>query len=1090
MRMVGRVQGRCKGAPWPVSAGGTARLVRALLPLAVISALVTAGCGGGGELRISNPEGGTTIELDFPPGEEWKRPLPTISGGFRPYEASLEGCPDWVRLLFPDQRFPARRILAGIAPADARGQHLCTYRVTEADPGFRPQRSVTYVLRLVVDPGSASAVKLSSLPKIDLAVGTWHSEALPDASGGIEPYTYSFTCAGGQLPSGMGFAPETRMFAGTPDARFRDSCTYTVTDSSEPATTVSRAVEVEVTSAATPRLTLPEDVVESGGLDNRISLHVQRRYSIEFKQASGGVQPYTYDLQCDLPGGLGFSPDTRILSGTPAETYRGPDCTYTVTDSSEPATTVSRAVEVEVTSAATPRLTLPEDVVESGGLDNRISLHVQRRYSIEFKQASGGVQPYTYDLQCDLPGGLGFSPDTRILSGTPAETYRGPDCTYTVTDSSEPATTVSRAVEVEVTSAATPRLTLPEDVVESGGLDNRISLHVQRRYSIEFKQASGGVQPYTYDLQCDLPGGLGFSPDTRILSGTPAETYRGPDCTYRVTDSGSPPESAAQSVVLIVDSLDQGTWRFRTRSLPQSEHPVSPEESDPQVFVELPHAIDGTGTETYELLDIRPPLTFDASARALSYTHPPVPPLFNTSTTFRYQVSVGDATHDALCIDVAYLDLKPRSNEDGLADTVRVSVRDDAYWNGNEYRCPDAPPGSASSSRAAPSNPVHTALAPVHARRAVDVAHSAVRDRVRGWSPGDPRALSAITPEIGLASLSGRSGGFEYSGSSESLSAGAELGTGSWQAGMVASYTGTDLHYRAGANLAEHGYRAGEHDTEILSLHPFAAWHASSGGHLWASLGAGTGGLRHRDDLGFPSWSRSDVRLLSYAAGASVPVADVLSGELEAEAGIEAFALEIEGGGRISSSLPTLRGRDYRAGLAWSAPLPGAPSVSMAYRHLTGDGPEGGSLEARGSASVAGFLHPRLSLTGSAEASFGLGDHDRDLRGLGAGLRFAPDGLRRGFGLGLDARLVSDADERSSGVSIRGEAGYGLWGGPFFGTVRPYVGVIRYSGGGRSVQQTLGIDLREAPNSTVKVEFHGRFGDRPRAIMFTLWHRL
>ena len=885
-RMVGRVQGRFKGASCPVSAGGTARLVRALLPLVVISTLVTAGCGGGGELRISNPEGGTTIELDFPPGEGWKHPLPTISGGFRPYEASLEGCPDWVRLSFPDTRFPDRRILAGIAPADARGQHLCTYRVTEADPGFRPQRSVTYGLRLVVDPGSASAVKLSSLPKIDLAVGTYVSKPLPDASGGIEPYTYSFTCAGGQLPSGMGFAPETRMFAGTPDARFRDSCTYTVTDSSEPATTVSRAVEVEVKSAATPRLTLPEDVVESGGLDNRISLHVQRRYSIEFKQASGGVQPYTYDLQCDLPGGLGFSPDTRILSGTPAETYRGPDCAY------------------------------------------------------------------------------------------------------------------------------------------------------------------------------------------------------------RVTDSGSPPESAAQSVVLIVDPLDQGTWRFRTRSLPQSEHPVSPEESEPQVFVELPHAIDGTGTETYELLDIRPPLTFDASARALSYTHPLVPPLFNTSTTFRYQVSVGDATHDALCIDVAYLDLKPPPNGDGLADTVRVLVRDDAYWNGNEYRCPDAPPGSASSSRAAPSNPVHTALAPVHARRAVDVAHSAVRDRVRGWSPGDPRALSAITPEIGLASLSGRSGGFEYSGSSESLSAGAELGAGSWQAGAVASYTGTDLHYRAGANLAEHGYRAGEHDTEILSLHPFAAWHASSGGHLWASLGAGTGGLRHRDDLGFPSWSRSDVRLLSYAAGASVPVADVLSGELEAEAGIEAFALEIEGGGRISSSLPTLRGRDYRAGLAWSAPLPGAPSVSMAYRRLTGDGSEGGSLEARGSASVAGFLHPRLSLTGSAEASFGLGDHDRDLRGLGAGLRFAPDGLRRGFGLGLDTRLVSDADERSSGVSIRGEAGYGLWGGPFFGTVRPYVGVIRYLGGGRSVQTTLGIDLREAPNSTVKVEFHDRFGDRPRAIMFTLWHRL
>ena len=97
-------------------------------------------------------------------------------------------------------------------------------------------------------------------------------------------------------------------------------------------------------------------------------------------------------------------------------------------------------------------------------------------------------------------------------------------------------------------------------------------------------------------------------------------------------------------------------------------------------------------------------------------------------------------------------------------------------------------------------------------------------------------------------------------------------------------------------------------------LHPFAAWHALPGGHFWASIGAGAGSLSHRDDLGFRSWSRSDVRLFAYAVGASVPVAGVLSGELQAEAGIEYFELDIEGGGRISASLPTLKGRDWRAG--------------------------------------------------------------------------------------------------------------------------------------------------------------------------------
>ena len=293
--------------------------------------------------------------------------------------------------------------------------------------------------------------------------------------------------------------------------------------------------------------------------------------------------------------------------------------------------------------------------------------------------------------------------------------------------------------------------------------------------------------------------------------------------------------------------------------------------------------------------------------------------------------------------------------------------------------------------------------------------HAAVRDRVLGWSPGEERASFAIAPEIGLASLSGQSEGFDYSGTSESASFGAETGAGAWQAGLVASFTRTELHYQAETALAARGYRTGEHDTEILSLHPFAAWHAPSGGHFWASIGAGAGGLSHRDDLGFRSWSRSDVRLSAYAVGATVPVADGLSGALQAEAGIESFAFEIEDGCLLSSSLPTFCGRDYRAGLAWSASVIGAPSLSVAYRHLTGDGPKGGQLEARGSVSVAGVFNPRLTVTGNAQGSFG----------LGGGVRLTPGDEARGFGLDLDTRLVSLEDGASSDVSIRGEAGYG-----------------------------------------------------------------
>ena len=1043
----------------------------------VCFALSLAACGGSG-LSIDLPGRGQTLDLDFPPEEAVEHRLPfRISGGVRPYESSIDGCPDWVTL-FPDQG-----ILAGTGPAvDSGKTFFCTFRVTESDPAFRPARSVSYGLRLTV--GSSTPFVSLSLPflsKVSLTVGTFHSEALPAASGGVKPNTYSFTCAGGALPSGMGFAPATRMFAGTPDARFRDSCTLTVTDSSQPAVTASRAVEIEVTGA-TPPLTLPP-------LPSTVSLTVGTFHSQALPAASGGVAPNTYSFTCAggaLPSGMGFAPATRMFAGTPDARFRD-SCTLTVTDSSQPAATASRAVEIEVTGGETPPLTLPP-------LPSKVSLTVGTFHSEALPAASGGVEPYTYSFTCAggaLPSGMGFAPATRMFAGTPAARFHD-SCTLTVTDSSQPAVTASRAVEIEVTGA-TPPLTLPEDVVPEDPV-NRVSLMVQRRDSVTFAEASGGVQPYTYDLQCALPRGLGFSSATRTLSGTPLEVYRGPDCTYRVTDSASPPASVSRGVELIVDPLEMPTWRFRTRTVAESDHPLDRMTETQQVFVTLPHAVGRTDPPpddlSYKLLDVHLPLKFAPATRQLAYLHTGVDPLFETPTTFRYQVLVGNTVHDTLCVDVSYRDPPPGSTflYDGLLSTVRVFVRDDAYWDGAEYRCPDAPPGSASSAHVTLSNPVHSALAPIHARRAVDVAHAAVRDRVLGWSPGAPRVLSAIAPAVSIGSLSGQSGGFEYTGSSESLSVGAELGAGSWQAGLVASFTGTDLHYRAAADLSEKGYLAGEHDTEILSLHPFAAWHVPSGGHLWASLGTGIGHLRHRDDLGFPSWSGSDVRLFAHAVGATVPLADVLSGELQAEAGIESFAFDIKGGDRISSSLPTMRGRDYRAGLAWSAPVPGAPSVSIAYKHLTGDGPEGGQLEARGSVSVEGVFHPRLTLNGNAEGSFGLGDYEQNFWRLGGGVRFAPDSLGRGFGLDLDARLMSLADGRSAGVGLRSEAGYGLWGGPFFGMMRPYVGLIRYSGD-HSVRRTLGLDLRDSSNWPIKIEVHDHSSDQSLALKFSLRHR-
>ena len=931
--------------------------------------LALAACGGGGHLSVENPGGRGTHEthtLNFPPGEPVEHRLPfRVSGGIPPYESSLppelnDNCPGWVTL-FPDQR-----ILAGTAPAaDAGGTFFCIYRVTESDPGFRAARSVDYGLRLRVGTSSGSdlslphpgrfglsvgnfhsaplpaatggvwpyaytftcvggalppgmgfgaetrtfsgtpevpfrdsctysvtdssavaatvsqavevevagpvtgTLMLGDPPGVDLSVGTFRDVLFPAAAGGVEPYTYTLACAGGSLPSGMSFAPETRRLAGTPGARFRDSCTYSVTDSSAVAATVSQAVKVEVGGPVTGTLELPASVVPG----NVVRLRVNEHARVTFRGATGGVQPYTYELICPDPSpigpnvpsmlpppglppydGLGFGPLTRVLSGTPNAAYTGPDCTYSVTDSATPPATLARSVALIVAGSVTGTLMLPRL--------SKVDLSVGTFRDLEFPAATGGVQPYTYAFECaggSPPLGMNFAPATRRFAGTPDAPFRD-SCTYSVTDSSAPAATVSRAVEVEVTGGATP-LELTRVFEKIPG--NELTLKIGRRSQTIFQSASGGVQPYTDELfDCTLPAGLEFHPSTRILSGTPDTEYRGPNCTYRVTDSSSPPASVSLSFVLTVEPLEASDWRFRTRTVDPGQGLCVVPGSGSVGVATLPAAHAGEGDASYALPGAPAPpqtgsfLSFDPGNRVLTYTNPAPPPVLGTPNTYRYMAGTEadvDATNadDALCLDVQYnsgAGICPADNDatpplqPGHQVHIRLQVRDDAFWdeNAQEYRCPDTTPPAPRSSAQGVSNPVHEALGPVHARRALDVAHGAVRDRVRGWTPGAPRVLTAIAPQIGIGSLSGESSGFDYTGSSESVSTGAEIGSGSWQAGLVGSYTRTELHYHAGASLAERGYRSGEHSTDILSLHPFAAWHMPSGGNVWTSLGAGS----------------------------------------------------------------------------------------------------------------------------------------------------------------------------------------------------------------------------------------------------------
>ena len=399
-------------------------------------ALSLTACSSVGDLSVDIPDETSpkTLELDFPLSRAVEHRLPLrISGGIPPYESSIEGCPDWVTL-FHDQG-----ILAGTAPASDQGRtFFCTYVVT--DSGITTPQSTTFGLRLAV---VAPSLVLPSVPAQTFVIGTFRSFTLPVASGGVAPYTYSFRCAGDEmlpLPPGIEFAPETRVLAGSADAVFRDSCAYTVADSSRPAVTVSR--DIEVTSEAAPlELTQVFEETVSG---NRLVLNIGRRSQTKFQMASGGVAPYTYEVvDCALPDGLEFHPGTRILSGTPDAEYRGPNCTYRVTDSSaspdgsSPPASVSLSfvLVVEPLEAGDWRFRT-RTVDESGGPCVIPGRGARGVATLPAAHAGGGVARYA------LPGAphprrsgfnLSFNPSNRVLTyanpspppvfGTP-NTYR------------------------------------------------------------------------------------------------------------------------------------------------------------------------------------------------------------------------------------------------------------------------------------------------------------------------------------------------------------------------------------------------------------------------------------------------------------------------------------------------------------------------------------------------------------------------------------------------------------------------------------------------------------------------------------------
>lgn len=183
--------------------------------------------------------------------------------------------------------------------------------------------------------------------------------ALPEASGGLQPYTYALEPA---LPVGLVFDETTRTIRGVPgEVTPALSLTYSAVDN--------------LGSAATITFTLAVAAVVSFE-DKVADQSYSRTHPIAplvLPEATGGVPPIGYVLTPTLPAGLRFDASTRTISGTPTVVTTAPaPYTYKATDTNGSADSLQFNIEVS-SLVAVEHEAAPESFAVRGNYPNPFS---------------------------------------------------------------------------------------------------------------------------------------------------------------------------------------------------------------------------------------------------------------------------------------------------------------------------------------------------------------------------------------------------------------------------------------------------------------------------------------------------------------------------------------------------------------------------------------------------------------------------------------------------------------------------------------------------------------------------------------------
>lgn len=275
----------------------------------------------------------------------------------------------------------------------------------------------------------------------------------------------------------------------------------------------------------------PAPTITTTSLNPAIAI-VNQSYSAQAIMASGGTLPYSWSAS-NAPTGLGMSPGTGVLSGTP--TVSGSfNVTVNLHDNSSPQKTASQSFPLTV-NPTTSSLAITTAALSPS------TATVGTAYTSQAIMATGGTSPYTWSVS-GAPNGVTMNAATGVLSGTPSASGTF-NVTVNVHDSSSPQQSISKgfAFTVNIQSLSIASATLSPSTGTAGTY-----------YSAAAMSASGGTSPYTWSVS-GAPSGFTMNPSSGVLSGTPASsgTY---SFNVGVADSSSPQQTASKLFTLTVNS--------------------------------------------------------------------------------------------------------------------------------------------------------------------------------------------------------------------------------------------------------------------------------------------------------------------------------------------------------------------------------------------------------------------------------------------------------------------------------------------------------------------------------------------------------